>query len=265
MRPSTSSSFFSRHGNVAMYVPQLLGYARILLALASFAVANTKPLASVALYFLSFVSDELDGRFARLLNQTSTLGAVLDMVTDRFATTGLVAILYTRVVRIVDDDTAAVVALGLFGLVALDIFSHWFHMYAVLATKGFGTSHKETSESQPWLLRLYYSRRIFMGFCCVCVEVLYLSLFTLTFYPSNSVARGVAILSVPGFLLKNVANCVQLKDAAEMLIALDGKSPADATGAADEPKGAAKHSTKRARGGNRVASSASRSRSKSRR
>ena len=31
----------------------------------------------------SFVCDELDGRFARKFGQTSTLGAVLDMVTDR--------------------------------------------------------------------------------------------------------------------------------------------------------------------------------------
>lgn len=30
-----------------------------------------------------FVADETDGRFARKYNQTSTLGAVLDMVTDR--------------------------------------------------------------------------------------------------------------------------------------------------------------------------------------
>lgn len=31
----------------------------------------------------SFVCDELDGRFARMLNQSSVYGAVLDMVTDR--------------------------------------------------------------------------------------------------------------------------------------------------------------------------------------
>lgn len=30
-----------------------------------------------------FVCDELDGRFARMLNQSSTFGVVLDMVTDR--------------------------------------------------------------------------------------------------------------------------------------------------------------------------------------
>lgn len=33
--------------------------------------------------FVSFVCDELDGRFARMLDQSSVYGAVLDMVTDR--------------------------------------------------------------------------------------------------------------------------------------------------------------------------------------
>lgn len=32
-----------------------------------------------------FVCDELDGRFARMLNQSTMLGTVLDMVTDRCA------------------------------------------------------------------------------------------------------------------------------------------------------------------------------------
>lgn len=209
---------------VALYVPNLIGYTRIGLALMAFAVADRMPGPCVALYGLSFVMDELDGRFARLLGQTSTLGAVLDMVTDRVATTGLASIVYARAIRMVDGDSADVaIALGLllFGLVALDIFSHWFHMYAILATKGFGTSHKDTSASQPWLLRMYYTKRIFMGFCCVCVEVVYLALYVLTFVPTNAIARGVIVVSAPGFLLKNVANCVQLKDAAKMLIALD--------------------------------------------
>jgi CDP-diacylglycerol--inositol 3-phosphatidyltransferase len=211
---------------VALYVPNLIGYARIALALTAFAVADRMPGTCVALYGLSFVMDELDGRFARLLGQTSTLGAVLDMVTDRVATTGLASILYARAIRMVDGGggtahLAVGLCLLLFGLVALDIFSHWFHMYAILATKGFGTSHKDTSASQPWLLRLYYTKRIFMGFCCVCVEVLYLALYVLTFAPSNAIARGVVVASAPGFLLKNVANLVQLRDAAKTLVRLD--------------------------------------------
>lgn len=59
------------------------GYARVAAAIYAFGVAFTSPYQCVAAYFLSFVCDELDGRFARMLNQTSTLGAVLDMVTDR--------------------------------------------------------------------------------------------------------------------------------------------------------------------------------------
>ena len=31
----------------------------------------------------SFICDELDGRFARMFGQTTMLGQVLDMVTDR--------------------------------------------------------------------------------------------------------------------------------------------------------------------------------------
>ena len=68
-----------------MLIPPSLppGYVRIALALYAFGVSFISPLQTVLLYFFSFVCDELDGRFARMLNQTSTLGAVLDMVTDR--------------------------------------------------------------------------------------------------------------------------------------------------------------------------------------
>lgn len=61
----------------------LAGYLRVVSAFYAFAVASSNPLACVLAYFFSFVCDELDGRFARMLGQTSTLGAVLDMVTDR--------------------------------------------------------------------------------------------------------------------------------------------------------------------------------------
>ncbi|PNH02087.1 putative CDP-diacylglycerol--inositol 3-phosphatidyltransferase 2 [Tetrabaena socialis] len=104
------AGFFGRHTNVYLYVPNLIGYARVVAAFFAFAVAFTSPWQCIAAYFFSFVCDELDGRFARMLNQTSTLGAVLDM----------------------------------------DI------------------------GSKSWLVRTYYSNRLFMGYCCVSCEVLYL-------------------------------------------------------------------------------------------
>lgn len=52
------------------------GYARVLFAAAAFACALRAPGATVLAYLASFACDELDGRFARLLDQTSTFGAV---------------------------------------------------------------------------------------------------------------------------------------------------------------------------------------------
>lgn len=51
------------------------GYARVAAALYAFAVALQHPTAAVLAYAASFVCDELDGRFARKLNQCSTLGS----------------------------------------------------------------------------------------------------------------------------------------------------------------------------------------------
>ena len=75
--------FFQRHDNVYAYVPNLIGYARVILAGVALAHAFTDVRLSLAAYLLSFVCDELDGRFARKFDQCSELGKVLDMVRSR--------------------------------------------------------------------------------------------------------------------------------------------------------------------------------------
>ncbi|EFJ50781.1 phosphatidylinositol synthase [Volvox carteri f. nagariensis] len=236
--------FFSRHSNVYLYVPNLIGYARVAAAIYAFAVAFTSPYQCVAAYFLSFVCDELDGRFARMLNQTSTLGAVLDMVTDRLATTGLLL-----VVTMVYPQLHVVTIC----LIFLDVFSHWFQMYASLAVGA--TTHKDV-KSKSWLVRTYYGNRLFMGYCCVSCEVLYLVVYASTWpelmrlvVPLPAGARlalpakvaelapvllrftsesgGLplmtlfGLLALPGFLTKQLCNWVQLRTAADQLIAFD--------------------------------------------
>ncbi|PNW77040.1 hypothetical protein CHLRE_10g419800v5 [Chlamydomonas reinhardtii] len=237
------SGFFSRHSNVYIYVPNLIGYARVAAALYAFAVAFTSPFQCVAAYFLSFVCDELDGRFARMFNQTSTFGAVLDMVTDRLATTGLLLLLCMVY------PAMHVVCVS---LIFLDIFSHWFQMYSTLAAGS--ATHKDV-KSKSWLVRTYYSNRLFMGYCCVSCEVLYLVIYaskwpelmgivvplpagvTLTL-PSQVTAVAPALasftaasglplmtlfglMSLPGFFTKQICNWVQLQNASDSLIALD--------------------------------------------
>lgn len=101
----------------------------------------------------SFVCDDLDGRAARALKQTSTLGIVLDMVTDRRAGTAASALslklaadwscgcrLATAGLLVVlcllypDWYMAALLTL------MLDILSHWTHMYSTLVAGS--SSHK---------------------------------------------------------------------------------------------------------------------------
>jgi hypothetical protein len=87
-------------------------------------VADVSVSSCLLIYFLSFACDELDGRFARMFNQTSRLGAVLDMATDRVSTAGLLALLC---------KFAPTYHLLWVMLIILDIGSHWFQMYASLA------------------------------------------------------------------------------------------------------------------------------------
>ena len=69
-------------------------------------------------------------------------------------------------------------ALLFLAVVALDIGAQ---MYASLLAKA--ASHKDVAAATSPLLRLYYSKRLFMGALCVGAEVFYLSLYALAFPP----------------------------------------------------------------------------------
>jgi CDP-diacylglycerol--inositol 3-phosphatidyltransferase len=72
---------------VWLYVPNLIGYARIISGLGAFYFSYDSKswLTFFALYFVSYSLDALDGVAARALKQTSRFGAVLDMVCGIFA------------------------------------------------------------------------------------------------------------------------------------------------------------------------------------
>ena len=78
---------------IYFYVPNLIGYARVLLAFVGYGAALSDYRITVVSYLLSQLLDAADGYAARKLGQSSTFGAVLDMVTDRASTTCLCIIL----------------------------------------------------------------------------------------------------------------------------------------------------------------------------
>ena len=118
---------------VALYVPNLIGYTRIALGLAAFSYARDAAQWQwfFGLYFLSYALDAVDGVAARALQQTSRLGALLDMVTDRAATAGLLALLAALYPAHAFTFTT---------LLMLDIVSHWAQMCASLSVGA--RSHK---------------------------------------------------------------------------------------------------------------------------
>lgn len=65
--------------NIFLFYPNLIGYARIILAVASLYYMPIHPRTCTLLYSISCLLDALDGIAARAYNQSTRFGAVLDM------------------------------------------------------------------------------------------------------------------------------------------------------------------------------------------
>lgn len=205
---------------VFMYVPNLIGYARVLLNIACCFTFFSHYVLTFWMYLTSFVLDLFDGYYARKLKQCSKLGIVLDMVTDRTGT--------------------AIFLLGLShhyqqwvplwaSLLMLDIISHWMQMYSSVVAGH--ASHKDTQASQFFLLRLYYSpHKYFFGYCCIGAEVFYMSLYMwanakgMIIYGDMGFYELVFWICLPGWAFKQVVNVVQTVNAAYDLAELPDDS-----------------------------------------
>ncbi|CCF55984.1 hypothetical protein KAFR_0A05490 [Kazachstania africana CBS 2517] len=198
--------------DVLRYIPNLIGYARVITAIISFLTMPRYPTMTGLVYAVSCLLDAADGTAARRYNQVSRLGAVLDMVTDRATTAGLICFL-----------TLAFPNLAFFlqVLLALDISSHYMHMYASLSS-GSG-SHKTVSKESSKLLNLYYSRRDVLFTVCFFNECFYGGLYWCAFDNYHTIGKWVVIISTPLFLFKQFANVIQLQRAALILANADAK------------------------------------------
>ncbi|XP_072977779.1 probable CDP-diacylglycerol--inositol 3-phosphatidyltransferase 2 [Typha angustifolia] len=210
--------------SVYLYIPNIIGYFRIIINCVAFALCYSHKTLFAILYFFSFFCDGLDGWFARKFNQVSTFGAVLDMVTDRVSTACLLAVL-SQLYR------PGLIFLLLLGL---DITSHWFQMYSTFLSGK--TSHKDVKDKSNWLLKAYYGHRSFMAFCCVASEVLYIILYLLADEQTTSVLdvclstiKETPLLSLSffvtliGWAVKQVINVIQMKTAADSCVFYDTK------------------------------------------
>ncbi|OCF73568.1 CDP-diacylglycerol-inositol 3-phosphatidyltransferase [Kwoniella mangroviensis CBS 8886] len=158
--------------NVFLFVPNLIGYVRVLTAAASLVFMPYHPKWCTTLYFVSCMLDAFDGMAARALGQTSKFGAVLDMVTDSRCAT---ACLLTFLTSVYPNWSL----LFMF-LITLDFSSHYIHMYSSLVTGS--SSHKTVTSDVSRILWYYYNDSRTLFFFCFANEVFFVCLYLNAFW-----------------------------------------------------------------------------------
>ncbi|GLE06252.1 hypothetical protein PINS_up015494 [Pythium insidiosum] len=191
---------------VFFHVSSLIGYVRVVLSAYALYVALDDYKTSLFCYVFSFVLDFFDGYFSRRLHESPRFHSILDTVTDRCSTGGLLVVLshlYPRLMHVF-----------LF-LLILDFSSHWYHMQSSHGP------HKRVCSDRNYLLRLYYGLYPFFGYCCIGTELFYLLLYTLHFdstlvLPVVDVSLQSICLRVclPACILKSLVNIAQLASGA---------------------------------------------------
>ncbi|XP_034567399.1 CDP-diacylglycerol--inositol 3-phosphatidyltransferase [Notolabrus celidotus] len=197
--------------NIFMFVPNLIGYARIVLALLSFFLMPCCPWPAVFCYMLSALLDSFDGHAARALNQSTKFGAMLDMLTDRCATMCLLvnlSLLYPSYTFLFQLS------------MCLDIASHWLHLHSS-TIKG-STSHKTIDLSGNPILRVYYTSKPVLFVMCAGNELFFCLLYLLYHIPDPA-AWVYMLLVVSGIisLIKSGISGVHLITASQNMAALD--------------------------------------------
>ncbi|KAG0035769.1 CDP-diacylglycerol-inositol 3-phosphatidyltransferase [Podila clonocystis] len=202
--------------NVFLFIPNLIGYLRIILAGVSLYYMPSHPKTCMFLYSLSCLLDAVDGQAARYFDQCSKFGAVLDMVTDRCTTACLLCYLASTY-----DNYAVLFQF----LIALDVSSHYMHMYSSL-TSG-ATSHKKISETGNPILKAYYTNNLVLFGFCFANELFFVVLYLLSFVKFESspyvwyTLLAVALITGPVCAGKQIINCIQFVNASQALAQLD--------------------------------------------
>jgi CDP-diacylglycerol--inositol 3-phosphatidyltransferase len=171
----------------------------------------------ILLYLINFVGDLFDGWAARKFNQCSSFGGVLDMVTDRCSTAGLLFVLAGEYSPIDATLMFPFYRISFLVLMLLDVSSHWVQMHSTLAL---GVHHKsvEGNKGKNFLVRWFYKYIWFFGYLCVGAEFTYILLYVHLYMRVSSttlivISTGLKVLLVvcaPGCIMKQLVNIAQL-------------------------------------------------------
>uniref|UniRef100_A0A5K3FT36 CDP-diacylglycerol--inositol 3-phosphatidyltransferase n=1 Tax=Mesocestoides corti TaxID=53468 RepID=A0A5K3FT36_MESCO len=206
--------------NIFLFVPNIIGYARIILLLYACWYMPTSAVDAIFAYLLSALLDAFDGHAARLLDQSTRFGAMLDMLSDRCTTMCLLFTLCTFYPRYI----------FLFQLSAcIDIASHWLHVHTSIQD-GL-SSHKAIRLDGNPLLRIYYTNRVVLFIMCAGNELFYAMLYLVHFtegpiFLGLGVYRLVIFATFPIALVKTFISLVHLYAASVNLAGIDASERA---------------------------------------
>jgi len=197
--------------SVFLFVPNLIGYARVALMLAACWYMPADHMTATACYLLSGLLDALDGHAARLLNQSSNFGAMLDQLTDRCATMCLLVVLCGFYPTWMFAFQLSMV---------LDVAAHWLHLHSTLL-KG-ADSHKAMDLSSNPVLYHYYTNRVVLFSMCAGNELFYAMLY-LCYFTSGplGVWKLLAVVCAPVAIAKSAISLVHLYAASVNIAAID--------------------------------------------
>ncbi|GAW83363.1 phosphatidylinositol synthase [Plasmodium gonderi] len=201
--------------NVYFYIPNIIGYIRVILALGGFIICRKSLILFAIFYSISQILDAFDGWTARKFNQTSVFGQVLDQITDRLSTT----LLYLLNGNVYDEY---IIAIGL--IMIADIGGHYFHSSscAIAGNK----THKKIEKGNR-LLKLYYERPVVMVICIIAYESFWFAAYVFKVTPKNDLFHKIGyyalIISSPLAAFKMFTNISQGMHGAKCLVNMDNK------------------------------------------
>ncbi|GLH14320.1 hypothetical protein R5R35_007179 [Gryllus longicercus] len=203
--------------NIFLFVPNLIGYARVVLALISFYYMPHNHIIASWCYIISGLLDAVDGHAARYFNQSTKFGAILDQLTDRCGTMCLLVTLSYFYPKYMFWFQMSM---------SIDVACHWIYLHSSLLQGK--TSHKFIDMSENPIMRIYYTSRPVLFFMCAGNEAFYASLYLLYFTEGPLVAgfsvfRGICFLSAPVAIVKSLISLLHGAVACKNLSIIDLK------------------------------------------
>lgn len=170
--------------NIFLFVPNIIGYARVILAFISFYFMPTNYIIATTCYMTSALLDAFDGHAARYYNQSTKFGAILDQLTDRCGTMCLCAVLAHFYPKY----------MFLFLLsMCIDIACHWIYLHTSLLQGK--TSHKFIDMSENPIMHLYYTNRTVLFCMCAGNEAFYAALYLL-YFTTGPIIAGMSLFKI---------------------------------------------------------------------